>query len=960
MVALYHCFAAPRVAGEWAADKGNVDGLQAALPEDATAITVAMQYENNDYDYLWEPFFEGLDADPGDFDTGGYPDIKTIQEAVGDRTVAFIIDELEDWFDTLDKDLESANRGFLQALMEATAIESLDLFTIASVLRRGSKVHDILNREDAVQVNMDSKVSKEDVLLHRLIDGVEEGPASDIIDGYLEAYHRSDYVDDEAVTRDEMLELYPFHPALIETLESRYYAGDENQNTRGMIYLFSTLLLELQDQTDLITHGDIDAEQFEDELIKIDFARPTACVNDIKRLDASIDFGRRILNTILLYSLNDSQGEGADVSEIVMGTYQTNNRISDIYIQLEQIHGVAWHLHKLNGKYAIRDKRNPNALIRNAASDVSERAAKGEIADMVSELFGPHSYTVGFRPDELSKIPDTNQVKVIIHSEEWTPERVRAVITNDGRGRSWRNTFIFVQPNEGDAIESGTRYIDKARYVEGARQVLADQGLDDGIRARIKNMKEQEEQELRKELRLAYGDVIDGDDLLNEFEMATPMQLDVFVLDEDKDEYSAKTLIDEAAADPFDLESHIWPIAEDLLERKGETTIQAIYEEFLTKPALPIPGGTGDVLDAAKNGGLVDKPILLHTPTDGFSTDLDQLTPQTKLVLEADIDVWEIDDVIDDIRGQFSAGTTELAIGDYYNTLTSKTQVRIEGDEKDLLFMAIGRLTNDDGYVIARGAELLDEPQLDGTVRDVSRATQIGPSAVAERLREAIDDTGEASVEAVLRAIRGDTSVYLPAEDTEQAVTEAVMTLLSEQHLLRTENGYVDSLGDRDVFEMTIVPSVSGAIAAEIDDYIGSLDSDTNFTIDDLHTRFGSSAPEAAIKTYLLQHLGTDSDPAYVIANNGSTDPGQWMPGYPFSTPKSDEELIWEFHYNGGSAADLRDKWNREQDEGSVNHATIEFTLPEDGACRPSSRTRPRWNIRRSSSHLRRTNPRPS
>ncbi|MFC7177840.1 hypothetical protein [Halosegnis marinus] len=111
MVALYHCFAAPRVAGEWAADKGNVDGLQAALPEDATAITVAMQYENNDYDYLWEPFFEGLDADPGDFDTGGYPDIKTIQEAVGDRTVAFIIDELEDWFDTLDKDLSPQTGG---------------------------------------------------------------------------------------------------------------------------------------------------------------------------------------------------------------------------------------------------------------------------------------------------------------------------------------------------------------------------------------------------------------------------------------------------------------------------------------------------------------------------------------------------------------------------------------------------------------------------------------------------------------------------------------------------------------------------------------------------------------------------------------------------------------------------------------------------------------------------------
>src|SRR6056297_1397823 len=131
MVALYHCFDDPSAASAWA--DGTIDGLGDALPEDAIPITVAMQYENNDYDYLWEPFFEALDYDVGSFETGGYPDVQTIEEAVGDRTVAFIADELEDWYDTLDDDRESANRAFLQSLLEATALPDLELYTIVSV-----------------------------------------------------------------------------------------------------------------------------------------------------------------------------------------------------------------------------------------------------------------------------------------------------------------------------------------------------------------------------------------------------------------------------------------------------------------------------------------------------------------------------------------------------------------------------------------------------------------------------------------------------------------------------------------------------------------------------------------------------------------------------------------------------------------------------------------------------------
>ncbi|MDB2290666.1 DUF499 domain-containing protein, partial [Halorubrum ezzemoulense] len=145
--------------------------------------------------------------------------------------------------------------------------------------------------------------------------------------------------------------------------ETRYYADEGNQNTRGMIYLFSKILTTAADpeadpddedasllieETDLITHGDIDAVLFDDELTRINIDRPGVCIDDIRnRVDPdTIPYGRRILNTILLYSHKPDEGEGAGKAEIVMGTYQTGDLVSDIVLNLEQLYGVAWYLHK--------------------------------------------------------------------------------------------------------------------------------------------------------------------------------------------------------------------------------------------------------------------------------------------------------------------------------------------------------------------------------------------------------------------------------------------------------------------------------------------------------------------------------------------------------------------------------------------------------------------------------------
>jgi hypothetical protein len=922
MVALYHCFAAPDSAGSWA--ESTIEGFSESLPTEATPITVAMQ--NKQYEYLWQPFFDALDYDPGISESGGYPDMEEIQQAVGDRAIAFFIDELEDWWETLSGDRKSANRGFLQALLETTALPDIELYTIVSVLREGSEVHNTLNREQAVEVNMNNQVDKREVLLHRLIDTTDKDAAEEIVDSYIDAYG----LDDDSYTSDapddlphQMKEHYPFHPVLLDTLETRYYADEGNQNTRGMIYLFSKILLATQDTTDLITHGDIDALEFEDELSRINYARLDAAVGDINNRvnEQSVPYGRRILNTILLYSLKPEEGEGAEVWETIMGTYETGDLVSDVVLNLEQLHGVAWHLHKLNGKYAIRDKQNPNALIRNAAVDVSEKSAKSEIGDIVKEIFGSNAVPVGFSTDDIRDVPDSREIKVVVKDSEWTHEEVKRVITNDGRGREWRNTLVFVQPSGEKAIESGTRYIDKARYIEGARQVGADESLDDAIRSSINEMQAQEETELREELQLLYGEVLDGDDLLNEFEDIEPMELDVFV--NEGSELDASNIADSTAADPFDLGEQIWPIVEDLLDRRGTVSIEDVYEQFLRNPELPIPASANVVLNKTVEQ-LDGKPVLARD-SGGFREELSGSSLDTVLVRKDNVPQWGVEDVEQELRQRFGSGTTAIDIGDFEVEMLDG-DVWLDGDSHDIVMRAIGRLNREDQYVIVLGNELLDKPQSDATLRSVGDADVVGSAYLSERIEEAIETEGRASIERIIGEIRADETVFLPPNETESAARDAVTGFLVDDYVLETGSRYHTSLGDRDPTTATLVPTVSERIGGQIIEYIEGINPGEQFKVQTVAERFDSSVTKEAVQTFLLQHLGREEEPEYVVGPTGSEDASDWVNGYPFRIPESGG---WRFEYNGDDVAALRRKWHDEHQDGEVDYGDVTFMLPE-------------------------------
>ena len=939
MVAMYHCFAGPEAAGRFGGR--HIEDFGDSLPtaENSEAVTVSLQQHQPDY--LWEPFFDILNYESSETDLEPYPDMETIQEAVDGRTVAYLMDELEDWFETLSGDRKKRNRGFLQAFLETADLDDSDVFAIVSVLRKGSEVHNILDRESASGVNMSSKVSKQEVIRHRLIDDIDESTVDEIVSDYVDAYADNDHVPDSDIPTDlanEMRDTYPFHPVLLNALETRYYADEDNQNTRGMIYLFSKILTTTADpeadpddegasllieETELVTHGDIDAILFDNELTRINIDRPGVCIDDIRnRVDPDvIPYGRRILNTILLYSLKPDEGEGAGKAEIVMGTYETGDLVSDVVLNLEQLYGVAWYLHKLNGKYAIRDRQNPNALIQNKARDVDEKIALGQIADTVEQVFGNDAYPVGFTDSDLKQVPDSRDVKIIVKANDWTQDNVKTVIKNaDGStGREWRNTLVFIQPSGDKKIESGTGFIEKARYIEGAERVLDDESLDDEIRSSVKRQREDERRELRDRVELAYGEILDGDDLLNEFELAAEMDLDVFV--SDGEPLIAGDIGDSVSAEGIDLQRHVWDIVEDLIDRRGEASIEEIYKQFLRQPTYPIPGSPGDVVDAAV-GALEDKPVITHG-SNGFSKSLEGSSLNTTILHERDVQRWATEDVEQELRQRFGSGTKAVDIGNFELELLEDTEIWLEGDSHDTVMTAVGCLAQDDQYVLYSGTEIVMKAQSDATIRDISEAERIGTPEVRERIGEALEGSGRADTYRILKEIRRDEIIHLPDNETERAFREAMTDFLVDDYVVDVDREYNDALGDRDPTDVTLVPVVSDDVGEQILDYIEEIDGGNEFTVGSVSERFDASVSEDAVQTFLLRHLGRETEPEYVIASDGSGDPTRWSRGYQFRVPSGG----WHFVFNGDDVAELRRKWRQEEDSGEVTYGEVRFQL---------------------------------
>jgi hypothetical protein len=405
---------------------------------------------------------------------------------------------------------------------------------------------------------------------------------------------------------------------------------------------------------------------------------------------------------------------------------------------------------------------------------------------------------------------------------------------------------------------------------------------------------------------------------LNDFEFAAEMDLDVFV--SAGEALNADDIADNVAAEGIDLQRYVWEIVEDLLHRRGEASIEDVYEQFLRQPSYPIPGSPNDVLNQTADA-LEGKPVITHGP-NGFSKSLTGISLDTTLLSEDSVERWTTEDVVQELRRRFGSGDASIDVGNFELELLEDTEVWLDGDAHDAVMTAVGKLAQEDQYVLYSGTSIVSKAQSDATLRDISGAETVSASTIRSRMREALEADGKVDASTILADIRRDETVYLPEADEEMEFREAVNDFLVEDYVLDIGREYVTSLGDRDPTDVVVVPTVSDTVGQQIIDYLTGLEEADEFTVGNITDRFDATVPEDAVQTFLLQHLGRDEEPRYVVGPTGSDAAVDWSPGFPFRVPG---EPGWRFEFDGEEVSDLRTKWRNEEQTGEVSYGELQF-----------------------------------
>lgn len=271
----------------------------------------------------------------------------------------------------------------------------------------------------------------------RLFESVDVEKAKSVVEDYVSKYK---FVELELGDVDEyrrrMKDSYPFHPELFQVLFERYSTPRNYQNTRGVLYLLSSVVRREFDKIDLILASNVDAES-ETELLQIDRELMEKCIADIKRNPRG--FSRGILNTVLLYSLGEVKEKGATAQDVVLGCLRPKQNINDIYSSLNELKVKAWHMWEVDGRYVMKPEENILVVIQSEAERLVD---EGKVDKALEEILRLLKRDRSFYIHPGEEIPDNRDIKVVVSLKKTDT----LVLDEFYKGKTYRNSIIFMVP----------------------------------------------------------------------------------------------------------------------------------------------------------------------------------------------------------------------------------------------------------------------------------------------------------------------------------------------------------------------------------------------------------------------------------------------------------------------------------------------------------------------------------
>jgi len=338
LLTLYHLFAAPQVAQAWL----NRWSIKVILPQVAPIVLQLMEGEEGNPEFLWDPIFKRLGKVSLLSQIRDYPTISQFKEMIGKEPTVVILDELESWYEAIADPVRKArNLNFLQVLSEVSSDSERSLILLASLYGRNEEILGRLGREQIFIQDLGASEDKAEVIRFRLFQSIDQAKAKRAVESYVKCYtvlkgSLGTVVESIDEYRSRMLRYYPLHPELLEVLFQSFSASRNYQNTRGILYLLSSVVRDSYAERDILLSSDVNPEneEVQDDLFKLEPRLVERCLEDIRRTKDE-KLARGILSTILLRSFVAGQ-PGANEGQIVLGNLTPSRDINEIHRTLDR------------------------------------------------------------------------------------------------------------------------------------------------------------------------------------------------------------------------------------------------------------------------------------------------------------------------------------------------------------------------------------------------------------------------------------------------------------------------------------------------------------------------------------------------------------------------------------------------------------------------------------------------
>jgi len=506
LLALFHIFTSPSVAKAWQ-EKWS---LNISLPHSRVVELQLMEGEEGNPEFLWEPIFKRLGQVSTLDQVRDFPTISQFKDIVGKKPTVIILDELESWYEAIANPVRKArNLNFLQVLSEVSSDRDYKLIVLIALYGRNEEILGRLGREQIFIQDLGASEDKAEVIRFRLFQSVDQTRAKRVVETYIRRYAglRSSLgtvVEPIDEYRSRMLKYYPLHPELLEVLFQSFSASRNYQNTRGILYLLSSVLKQSYTERDILLPSDVNPENEEvhSDLFELEPRLVERCLDDIRRTKDD-KLAQGVLATILLRSFVTGQ-PGASEGQIVVSNLTTGRNINEINLVLTKLkQGAlnAWFVHPLDGRYVFRDEENlPVSINARAQRQLSEdpKPAQEKLAEVIRDFL--KGMETSIYPLD-TEIPDTRQLRVVVSTKFLESDEIWDKVLH---GREWRNMVILVRPKTGGDLAQSEELLIRAQRILVCDAMEPEVGADK--RKALSEYQQQQENELRDRVQRAYGE----------------------------------------------------------------------------------------------------------------------------------------------------------------------------------------------------------------------------------------------------------------------------------------------------------------------------------------------------------------------------------------------------------------------------------------------------------------------